>query len=241
MNMSDKKNFFDGDPRMMFVFGLVTGIAIMALLGGMSLDVFAKNGSKSVVQNPTPVVNNNGGVAAPAGELAPVTEDDHVRGDLKKAKVVLVEYSDFECPFCQRFHPTMKQLQAKYGDDIAWVYRHFPLKSIHPNAEAAGNAAECAGEQGKFWEYADALFEDIQGFNTTRYTQIAKDLRLNEKRFTDCVSSGKYLGKVNADFASGQAAGVTGTPATFINGQLVSGALPIENMTDIIDEILANN
>lgn len=89
--------------------------------------------------------------------LAPVTKDDHIMG-ASKPKVTLIEYSDFECPFCQRFHPTVKQLAAKYPNDVAVVYRHFPLESIHPNARGYAVASECAGAQGKFWEFADTLF-----------------------------------------------------------------------------------
>ena len=90
--------------------------------------------------------------------LSPVSKDDHIIG-AKKPKVTLIEYSDFECPFCQRFHPTTKQLLEKYPNDVALVYRHFPLESIHPNARAYAVASECAGQQGKLWEFADALFK----------------------------------------------------------------------------------
>lgn len=89
--------------------------------------------------------------------LTPVDKNDHIMG-AKKPKVTLIEYSDFECPFCQRFHPTIKQIAAKYPNDVAVVYRHFPLESIHPNARGYAVASECAGQQGKFWEFADTLF-----------------------------------------------------------------------------------
>ncbi len=89
--------------------------------------------------------------------LSPVTKDDHITG-AKKPKVTLIEYSDFECPFCQRFHPTVKQLLEKYPDDVAVVFRHFPLESIHPNARGYAVASECAAEQGKFWEFTDSIF-----------------------------------------------------------------------------------
>ncbi|KKW29748.1 MAG: Sodium/proton antiporter, partial [Candidatus Uhrbacteria bacterium GW2011_GWD2_52_7] len=181
-----------------------------------------------------------------------VNDEDHVRGDLKTAKVVMVEYSDFQCPYCERHHPTLEQVFDQYGDDIAWVYRHFPL-SFHANAESAALASECAAEQGKFWEFADAMFDgqtgNLDGSAATAsafYTATAKDLGLNASKFESCVSSKKYQDKLDADMASGRASGVSGTPATFINGVLVTGstgksvgAAPASVFTSIIDAALA--
>lgn len=238
--MSDSQNkpgFFDGNPKMIFVFGLVTGIALTSLFGnGITLPSFGgKNTDTTVRQFDTGTTLPTD--TAPAGELAPVTDKDHVLGDLKKAKVVLVEYSDFECPFCARHHPTMKQAVADFGDDVAWVYRHFPL-SFHPQAVPSALASECAAEQGKFWEYGDKLFENQAALNDTVYAQIAKDLKLNTTKFNDCYTSKKYLDKVNEDMATGRTAGVTGTPATFVNGMLVSGAVPYETLRDAISSFL---
>ena len=234
------KGFFDGNPKMLFAFGLVSGIALTLVLnnfGGIALAAPGNNKApvaKVAVTNPT---TNTGG-AEPAGELAAATKEDHVRGDLKKAKVVGIEYYDFECPFCSRHHPTMEQLAAEYGDQIAWVYRHFPL-SFHPEAVPAANASECANEQGKFWEYADALFANQTSLATGYYNTLAGELGLNQSKFDDCLASNKYQAVIDAQTASGAAAGVNGTPATFINGQLVSGAVPYASLKQIVDAELA--
>ena len=149
----------------MFLFGLVTGVAIAAILYAFFFAGPNAGGTRTANTN-TPTVADTTVPTVPAPtiarEPAQVTNDDWVRGDLKKAKVVLVEYSDFECPFCGRHHPTMQSLMNTYGDDIAWVYRHFPL-SFHPQAMPAALASECVGEQlgdDGFWAFGDRLFEN---------------------------------------------------------------------------------
>ncbi len=252
---SSNKGFFDGNPKTMYMFGFVSGMALLLLLNsftgiaygsvnGIAAGTGTTNtGTPTIVEPTTPPV---------AGKMAEVTSADHVRGDLTKAKVVVVEYSDFECPFCSRHHPTMEQIYEKYGGDIAWVYRHFPL-SFHPNAEPAALASECANEQGKFWEFADAMFEGQTGgldgdadAASAFFTKTAKDLGLDITKFNDCVKTAKYQDKVDADTASGRTAGVSGTPATFINGQMVVsssgqsvGAASLSTFTKIIDAALA--
>lgn len=233
------QGFFDGNPKMLFVFGLVSGIALTLVLNNFAGVAIAApgavgNNDKVAVTKPTVNTDTN----QPAGQLAAATNEDHVRGDLKKAEVVVIEYSDFECPFCSRHHPTMVQLAEEYGDKIAWVYRHFPL-SFHPEAEPAALASECAAEQGKFWEYADELFANQDSLAADYYGTLAKQLGLNEKKFNDCVSSKKYQAVIDSQAAGGAAAGVNGTPATFINGQLVSGAVPYATLKGIVDAELA--
>jgi protein-disulfide isomerase len=236
------RGFFDGNPKMLFVFGLVSGIALTLVLSNFAGVAIAApgnggNGGRTVTTT-TPTPTNTGGTA-PSGQLAAATDDDHVRGgDIDKADVVIIEYSDFECPFCSRHHPTMLQVMEEYGDKVAWVYRHFPL-SFHPEAKPAALASECAAEQGKFWEYADALFENQTLLADGYYATLAGELGLNANKFNDCFDSAKYQAVVDADTASGAAAGVNGTPATFINGQLVSGAVPFASLKTIIDAELA--
>ncbi|MDA0208503.1 MAG: thioredoxin domain-containing protein [bacterium] len=237
-----KRSFFDGDPRMLFVFGLVTGVALtMIFSGGFSTPSFASNnGGNRVAANDTAAGAAAGaGAGQPVGELAVANGDDHVRGNLNKAKVVLVEYSDFECPFCNRHHPTMQQIMEDYGDDVAWVWRHFPL-SFHPNAQKAAEASECAADQGKFWEMADALTENYDQLNAALYSQLAEEVGLNVNRFQTCLDSGEKAEEVRADMQTGATAGVSGTPATFVNGQLVSGAVPYTSFQQIIDAELGN-
>ncbi|MEK7458990.1 MAG: thioredoxin domain-containing protein [Patescibacteria group bacterium] len=230
--------FFDGNPKMIFVFGLVAGIAL-TYLGGDLLATGAgnarANGDDIAVVDDT----NDTDTTATAKKLAAVTDTDHVRGDLDKAKVVLVEYSDYQCPFCQRHHPTMKALAEKYGDDVAWVYRHFPLTSIHPNAYPAALAAECANEQGKFWEFTDDMYENQDNLGDDYYAEVAGTLGMNVSKFTECFESEKYKSVVDADMATARAAGVSGTPATFVNGQLISGAVDQQTFEQLIDAALA--
>lgn len=247
--MDQPKGFFDGSPKMMFVFGLVTGVAVMSLFG----NGFTLPRANDTVQAAPTTVKTTGtttGNSDQVGTLPEVTSKDHVLGDLKKAKVVMVEYGDFQCPFCARHHPTMEAIKEKYGDDVAWVFRHYPL-SFHPNAIPAANASECASEQGKFWEFADAMFADQTNLNGSAvlkddyYTAAAKTLGLDTTKFASCLSAKKYQSVVDADQAGGSAVGVNGTPATFINGQLVAssngksvGAAPEATFDAIIDGIL---
>lgn len=231
--------FFEGNPKMIFVFGLVTGIAITAIFsGGINLPSFdSTGGGRGTSDRVVADFDEDNGSDRNVAELAPITADENILGDITKAKVVLVEYSDFECPFCTRHHPTMQRLVKEYGDDVAWVYRHFPL-SFHPEAVPAALASECAAEQGKFWEFGDAMFEDNDKLGDDFYFEVAEDIGLKMSQFTDCYESEKYADVINADLASGGTAGVSGTPATFVNGVLVSGAVPYETLADLVDEML---
>ncbi|HCC83685.1 TPA: hypothetical protein DEP96_02445 [Candidatus Uhrbacteria bacterium] len=230
--------FFDGNPKMIFVFGLVAGIAL-TYIGG-DLVNGASRGAIAAAPVVAADVKANPAAAAPvaAGKLAAVTATDHVRGDLKKAKVVMIEYSDYECPFCGRHNPTMQQLSEKYGDDVAWVLRHFPL-SFHPEAMPAANAAECASEQGKFWEFTDIMYANQDSLSSEYYAKVADQLGLKRSQFDDCVKTKKYQSVIDADAATGRTAGVSGTPATFVDGQLISGAVPIDTFTQLIDAAIA--
>lgn len=239
--------FLDGNPRTMFTFGLVSGMALILLLnnyGGVA--------SGTALARETAGGSNNGAVVAAqeaaaqpvAGKLDPVTDKDHVRGDLTKAKVVMVEYSDFQCPYCGKHEPTIQKILDEYGDQVALVYRHFPL-SFHDNAEPAAIASECANEQGKFWEFADAMFADQSqlagdaGTANAFIAATAKAIKLDVSKFNTCLASNSYQSVIDADLASGQAAGVQGTPATFVNGTLVSGAVPYASFKKIVDDALA--
>ena len=229
-------------PTQMFVIGAVGGILLLCTIGFfILLNMYL--GGNTGTQPAAHVAAGNPPAAqpvAPSGELAAVTKDDHIRGNAK-AKITLVEYSDYECPFCSRFHETMKKVMDKYGDDVRWVYRHFPL-SFHQNAKPAAVAAECAGLQGKFWEFSDKLIEDYKSLSASKYTEIAKELSLNEKKFADCVSEQKTAKDVDEDIASATKVGVRGTPHTIIidkkgNKQVISGAQPFENVDAILAEL----
>ena len=177
----------------------------------------------------------------PAGENTTIqnfeiSNNNHVRGNFN-ASVTLVEFSDFECPFCERIYPTLNKILSDYKDKVRLVYKHFPL-GFHPNAQKAAEASECADEQGKFWEYHDKLFENYQKYSSDNFKQWAKDLGLNIGKFNDCLDSGKFSQKVKADYQEGLQKGVNGTPATFVNGQLVVGAQPYEAFKQVIDGLI---
>jgi protein-disulfide isomerase len=164
-------------------------------------------------------------------------DDDPMRGP-KDAPVQIVMFSDYECPFCSRVEETMAQVRTKYGEQVVIVFRDFPL-SFHKNAQKAAEAAGCAGEQGKFWEYHDKLFANQRALAPANLDQYATELGLDMTKFKACLDSGQRAPEVAADMKAGQALGVTGTPAAFVNGRFVNGAQPLDAFAKIIDDELA--
>ena len=154
------------------------------------------------------------------------------------APIEIIEFSDFQCPFCLRAHPTVAQVLSTYGDRVRFVYRHYPLPN-HPSAWPAAEAAACAGEQGKFWEYHDRLFDNQSKLGAADLKQHAAALALDTAKFDACVDTHKYKSDVDADVTAGEEAGVSGTPAFFINGRQLDGAQPFEAFKHVIDEELA--
>lgn len=225
------------------LFSLLLNIAFISNGSLGLLTVKDKRVAGTTAQDTTPPAPSNQPAPSPAPEAPAakqsfnITKNDHVRGDFN-APITLVEFSDFECPFCERHYPTGNQILSNYKGKVRLVYKHFPL-SFHPNAQKAAEASECASEQGKFWEYHDKLFTNQPGgLSTDKFKQWAGELKLNTKNFNDCLDTGKYAAKVRADSQEGSQKGVNGTPATFINGELVSGAVPYEQFKQIIDSLL---
>lgn len=191
-----------------------------------------------------------GGAAATGKSLEPtvlpVDKSDHVLGP-KKPDVYLIEYSDYQCPFCSRFHDTVKQIMEEFDGRVAWVYRHFPLDSIHPEARPAAVAAECAADIGgedAFWTFTDKLFEQPSGFSSETYTTIAADMGLNDKDFADCIVSGKYDERIEEQSQNAQDVGGGGTPHTVLltkNGDTIQfkGALPVDQVRRLVERALA--
>ena len=178
------------------------------------------------------VVDNNGSTVNFI-----ICADDHIRGN-PNAKITLVEFSDFEWPFCQRFHPTVLRALAEYDGDIRWVYKHFPLDNIHREARPAAEASECVWEQKGdegFWEFADAMFENQSRLGNAFYEEVALEIGVNLSQFQTCVSERKYQDKVEQDYQQGIQGGVAGTPGSFVNGVPVRGAVPYEQLKSIID------
>lgn len=156
------------------------------------------------------------------------------------APVTIVEFSDFQCPYCERFFlETYPLLKANFGDKIRFVYRDFPLFQIHPNATEAAYAANCAFEQDKYWEYHDVLFNNQDKLATADLIVHAEDLGMDTEAFQECLQSGRYSEKVSRDYTDGVNLGVSGTPTFFINGKPLVGAQPYQIFADRINAELA--
>jgi protein-disulfide isomerase len=184
---------------------------------------------------------------APTQDLSLIPEvnaKEYVRGS-KNAEITVIEYSDYECPFCKSFHPTMEQVLEEYGDKVAWVYRHYPLP-FHPKAQKTAEAAECVGELGggeAFWEMSDLMFEKMPDLELSELGDLAASVGVDKNKFETCLNSDKYADKVSADMNSGAAAGIQGTPGGVIigkNGQreFIPGALPFEQVKQLIDKVM---
>lgn len=217
--------------KSLFMPGAVLGAGAL-----IAVSVFATGGLNIPVQEDLgEEINDNTVLAAP-----PVAADDYILGN-PDAPITLIEYSDLECPFCKRFHPTAQQALAEYGDQVRWVYKHFPIDQIHSKADKEAEASECAGELGgneAFWAYIDRVFEitpSNNGLDLNLLPQIAGEIGLDRVAFESCLNSGRYAEKVERQYQEGVRFGVTGTPGSFVNGTPVRGALPYENLKAIID------
>ncbi|MHB8621748.1 MAG: DsbA family protein [Sulfuricaulis sp.] len=185
-----------------------------------------------------------------AKKVPPPTKSDHIYGNLK-APVSLIEYSDFECPFCKIFHTTAKQLVDRSNGQVNWVYRHFPLDMHNPGATKEAEASECAAELGGnavFWKFADAIYERTHsngnGFPVANLVPLAVELGLNQEAFRQCLDSGRLASRIQHDIATGTKAGVQGTPGNILmntrTGKVVSmqGAQPYESMSAAVQHLL---
>jgi len=167
-----------------------------------------------------------------------VATEGHAELGPKDAPVTIVEFGDFQCPFCKKSEDSIKQVRTKYADKVRLIYMDFPL-SFHPNALPAAEAARCAGDQGKFWQFHDALFQAQPNLKPTDLKAAAAKLGLDPQKFNNCLDQNKYRNAVGADLAEGESLGVSGTPAFFINGRPLSGAQPASEFEQIIDEELS--
>ncbi|MEK7509082.1 MAG: DsbA family protein [Patescibacteria group bacterium] len=204
-----------------------------------------QRGDASGVTSPTEAWQEEARLAAALENMAPVTAADHIRGSTE-APVKIVEYSDFECPFCKSFHPTMQRVMEEYGDRVAWVYRHFPLDQIHPKADKEAEATECANELGgtdAFWKYTDRLFEVTPSNNNldpAELPRIAQYIGLATQQFNECLSSGRHAQHVEDDTQNALATGGNGTPWSIIvaadgTKYPLSGAQPYESLKQLIE------
>lgn len=174
--------------------------------------------------------------AAPgSGELS--TPDDPSTGPAD-AKLTIVQFADFGCPFSEQESYVVTAVARQFPDDVRVVYRDFPLTDIHPGADLAAQAGGCANEQGKFWEYHDLVFRNSGAFTEDLLIDYASQAGLNTNSFRGCLETGKYASEVAQDLADGVAAGVTGTPTFFMNGEKIDGAIPFATFKDIVNAFL---
>jgi len=260
-NQSQKPSVFSVmGPTKTFIFGIVFGIMTVSTIGffimlfsGNGLAITGSKTDKTGVVFGESTNTNQAVNAAPTGQskvnLEPISDSDHIRGDLNQAQAVVVEFSDLECPFCKNFHSTMQQVVSDYQGKVAWVYRHFPLDSLHPKARNEAAASECAYEQGgdeAFWQYIDKIFEvtpSNNGLDPAQLPAIAEQIGLDKAKFQSCLESGQYADKINAHEQDAVAAGGQGTPYSVIvtrDGQTipVSGAQPLATVKSALDSVV---
>ena len=173
----------------------------------------------------------------PPRYVVPTTAADPVRGNAA-APVTIVEFSDYQCPFCARVNPTLARIRETYGDRVKIVFKDYPLPN-HPQAPKAAEAARCAGEQNKYWEMHDAMFANQRALEVPALKQSARAIGLDGTAFDQCLDAGKYAAAVRAGSDLGEQMGVNSTPTLYVNGRAVIGAMPFENFKTIIDEELS--
>jgi len=195
-----------------------------------------------------PTVTGNNNQPTPSGKVVPISEKDHIRGS-RTAEIVILEYSDTECPFCKVYHNTMRQVFSDYQGRVAWVYRHLPIPQLHAKAQKEAEATECVAELGgnqAFWTYLDKIFETTNSNDSLDPAQLpilAKAVGVDEAAFNACLSSGRYTEAVKQSATEGFAAGARGTPFSLIlvdrkAAGTINGAEPIASIKSKLDAIL---
>jgi protein-disulfide isomerase len=165
----------------------------------------------------------------------PIEGRDHLQGKIS-APITLLEYGDYECPYCGEAYPIVKEIQERLGEKLCFAFRNFPLANAHPHAVHAAEAAEAAAAQDRFWEMHDLLFENQQALEDEDIAQYAATLGLDAKRLIQEISSREHEGRVKEDFKSGMRAGVNGTPTFFINGERYDGPRDVESFLEALTE-----
>jgi protein-disulfide isomerase len=174
-------------------------------------------------------------LAPPEAEVA---LDNAPRRGPEDAPVLIVEFADYECPYCQRIHPELKKLEEEFAGKVAVAFKDFPLP-MHAHAEKAAEASRCAAEQGNFWDFHDLLFDNAPKFEPAQLKEHARALKLDAARFDHCLDAGEQAAAVRKDFAEGQRLGLTGTPSFFINGHYLSGAVKYDTLREVVEQQLA--
>ncbi|MEI8229526.1 MAG: thioredoxin domain-containing protein [Candidatus Peregrinibacteria bacterium] len=228
----------------MVLIGIIVGFTAAKMT---SIPIKAPTAIAPTAQQPTPPAAPPADTAPAYADILPVdSQTDHIRGDVN-APITIIEYSDLECPFCARVHPTIEQIIKDNSGKVNWVFRHFPLPpQMHPNAQKAAEATECATELGgntKFWEMTDMIY--AKGADIAQLATYAKAIGLKEAAFKTCLDSGKFASKISDMEQSGSKVGISGTPGNIIVNhetkqvKEVSGAQPVANFQTAIDALLA--
>ncbi len=239
MNNKNNKGSLD-IPTAIIIAGFMIGVSLIYALGRGS----APTANPPLAQLKDAVLDDQ-----PFKNVKPVTNEDHIFGD-PNSPIKIVNFSDTECPFCKRFHATMHEVSKNYDGEVAWVYRHFPLDSLHTKARKEAVATECAASLGgnvKFWAYLDRLFEvtpSNDGLDLAELPMIAKYVGLDVQQFRTCLDSGKFDAKIEAQYQDGLASGAAGTPySVIINAQgphsTIEGAYPYSSVKQGVDKALA--
>lgn len=233
-----RHHFYAAFIPVAFLIGLAAGY----LVWGRAIAVVAASepqANSELGASPTSIATQPGDIVAQRYDI-PIDANDPVLG-AEDAPITIVEFADFQCPYCQRHaQETYPQLTAQYGDQIRFVYKDFPLISIHPEAYPSALAAQCALEQDKFWEYHDLLFTGGLELGPETYTAYAEQLGLDMTEFNACVEEERYADRVQSDYNFASQLGVSSTPTFFINGIAVIGAQPFSVFAEIIDYELEN-
>lgn len=212
-------------PRRKSKAGLITITVVVVLFISLGIVFY------SLVRDNIRILENENQAAT----LHIASTDDPYKGGMD-AEIVIVEFSDFQCPYCFQSFPVVRELISTYGDQIKFIYRDFPLRDYSQKAAEAG---ECAHEQGKFWEMHDKLFINQSNLNVFNIKQYALELGLDESSFNECLDSGRYVSEVQEDFSDGILAGVDGTPTFFINDYEFQGSVTVDAFKTIIDGLIA--
>ncbi len=228
---------------------IIAGLIIAgAIIYTQSSGILGGKGGKETTDQALDSGESAGSPTDDSITIRPVSSEDHIRGN-KNAEITIIEYSDLECPFCKRFHPTLQQILLDYSGKVRWVYRHFPLTSLHSKAPKEAEATDCAAELGGndgFWAYIDRLYEvtpSNNGLDLEQLPQIAQDVGLDRQKFKECLDKGKYAQHVQEDYQDAISAGGSGTPYNIVidsqgNKLPFSGALPYSSVKKIIDSVL---
>ncbi len=252
-SQNDKYSFDQFSEFLENNFSLILIILIVFAFGFLFGSLWKENkllkDSKQVAQEEQQPNVPQGPSVEDLKKMPKVTKQDHQQG-AKKGKITIVEYSDYECPFCNKFHPTMQKVMDEYGDHVTWVYRHFPLDALHQNARTLSEMSECVAEYGgedKFWEFSDEIYGRIEAEPEIAQSEnalaVVAEIGVNKNKVETCVENEEMADKVKKDASGGKQAGISGTPGSIFlvkgkDPELIPGALPYESIKQKIEENL---